>query len=161
VVYLLFLHLETCEEDEGKFVCQQCDSIFCEKCFDVSHRSEKKKLHEKKEMDDVFVSQKCPKHENKKLDLFCVKDKVKICSLCLDDHQSHEVITIKKAIAIIKTEIQNTNFKEIMEKKKELSDLEVKKLLKIDNLESIQKISNSIKREKDFDKILEWRFFGR
>jgi hypothetical protein len=40
-----------------------------------------------------------------------------------------------------------------------LSDLEVKKLLKIDNLESIQKISNSIKRKKDFDKILEWRFF--
>jgi hypothetical protein len=74
------------------------DYIFCEKCFDVSHLSEKKKTHEKKEMDEIFVSQKCPKHENKKLDLFCVKDKVNICSLCLDDHQSHEVITIKKAL---------------------------------------------------------------
>jgi hypothetical protein len=112
VVYLLFLHLETCEEDEGKFVCQQCDSIFCEKCFDVSHRSEKNKTHEKKEMDEIFVSQKCPKHEKEKLDLFCVKDEVKICSLCLDDHQSHEVITIKKAITII----QNTNFQEIYSK---------------------------------------------
>jgi transcription initiation factor TFIIIB Brf1 subunit/transcription initiation factor TFIIB len=172
VVYLLFL--ETCEENEGMFICQQCDSIFCEKCFDFTHRSEKKKTHVKKEVDENFVSQKCPKHENKKLDLFCVKDKVEICSLCLDDHQSHEVITISKACKLYKSEIQNTNFqeiyskletelkqidKEIMEKKKELSDLEVKKLLKIDNLESIQKISNSIIREKDFDKILEWRLF--
>jgi hypothetical protein len=49
--------------------------------------------------------------------------------------------------------------KEIMKKKKEISDLEVKKLLKVNHLESIQKISNSIKREEDFEKILEWRLF--
>jgi hypothetical protein len=46
-----------------------------------------------------------------------------------------------------------------MRKKKEISDLEVKKLLKINYLESVQNISNFIKREEDFDKILEWRFF--
>jgi hypothetical protein len=174
VVFCSFLILEICEEDAGMFFCQQCDSIFCEKCFDVSHRSEKKKTHEKKEMDENFVSQKCPKHEKEKLNLFCVKDEVKICSLCLSDHISHVIVPIKQAITLFRSEIQNKNFqeiysklenelkqidKEIMKKKKEISDLEVKKLLKVNHLESIQKISNSIKREEDFEKILEWRLF--
>jgi hypothetical protein len=113
VVKKILKNLEQCEEDEGKFICQQCDSIFCEKCFEVLHRSEKKKLHEKKEIQENFVSQKCPKHENKKLDLFCLKDEEKCCSLCLDDHQSHEVISISKACELFKSEIQNKNFKEI------------------------------------------------
>jgi transcription initiation factor TFIIIB Brf1 subunit/transcription initiation factor TFIIB len=174
VSFISFLISETCDEDAGMFVCQQCDSVFCEKCFDVSHRSEKKKLHEKKEVDENFVSQKCPKHENKRLELFCVKDEVKCCSLCLSDHISHVVVPITQAITLFKSEIQNKNFKEIyskletelkqidkeiMTKKKELSELEVKKLLKVNHLESVQKISNSIKREEDLDKILEWRFF--
>jgi transcription initiation factor TFIIIB Brf1 subunit/transcription initiation factor TFIIB len=172
-LFIIFT-LETCEENEGMFICQQCGSIFCEKCFDFTHRSEKKKLHEKKEMDENFVSQKCPKHENKRLELFCVKDEVKCCSLCLSDHISHVVVPITQAITLFRSEIQNKNFKEIyskletelkqidkeiMTKKKELSELEVKKLLKVNHLESVQKISNSIKREEDFDKILEWRFF--
>jgi hypothetical protein len=124
------------------------------------HWSEKKKLHEKKEIEENFVSQKCPKHEKEKLNLFCVKDEVKICSLCLGDHISHVVVPIKQAITLFRSEIQNKNFKEIysklenelkqidkkiLKKKKELSDLEVKKLLKVNHLESIQKISNSFK----------------
>jgi hypothetical protein len=138
------------------------------------HWSEKKKLHEKKEIEESFVSQKCPKHEKEKLNLFCVKDEVKCCSLCLSDHISHVVVPITQAITLFRSEIQNKNFKEIyskletelkqidkeiMTKKKEISDLEVKKLLKVYHLESVQNISNSIKREEDFDKILEWRSF--
>jgi hypothetical protein len=162
-----FLHVETCEEDEGKFVCQQCDSLFCDTCFDVSHRSGKKKKHEKKQVEESFISKKCPKHENKKLDLFCLKDEVKCCSLCLDDHKFHEVITVSNATKLYKSELFEFDFKKSLTSlKKKINQIEQEIILKKKELseqklffDSFQKISDSIVQEEDVDKILEWRFF--
>jgi hypothetical protein len=169
VLNYFFKNSEQCEEDSAKFICQQCDSIFCEKCFEVLHRSEKKKTHQKKELKEDFIPQKCSKHENKKLDFFCFDDKVKCCSLCLlYDHQNHKVIPISEATKIFKTKLSEMNFKEIYSdfekdmkeidkeitfKQKEIVDLQTKKQNKVDLLESVQKISNSIKQEENVDQI--------
>jgi alpha-tubulin suppressor-like RCC1 family protein len=48
---------------------------------------------------------------------------------------------------------------EITLKKNELSKLEQKRQKENQLLDSIQKISDSIKQEKEFDKIFEWRSF--
>jgi hypothetical protein len=175
MVILFDLNKETCDEESAKFICQQCDSIFCEKCFDFSHRSEKKKTHEKKEFKKDFISQKCSKHENKKLDFFCLNEKVKCCSLCLiSDHQNHKVEQLSEATKKFKARISEMDFKEIYSdlekemkgidkeitlKQKELLDLQVEKQQKVDLLDSVQKISASIKQEEDVDKIIEWSLY--
>jgi transcription initiation factor TFIIIB Brf1 subunit/transcription initiation factor TFIIB len=167
VSFISFLISEICDEEEGKFICRQCDSIFCEKCFDFTHRSEKKKLHEKKEIEENFISQNCPRHENKKLELFCVKDEVKCCSLCLDDHKFHEVITLSNATKLYKSELLEFDFqKSLTSLKKKINQIEQEIILKKKELseknlilDSFQKISDSIVQEEDVDKILEWRFF--
>jgi alpha-tubulin suppressor-like RCC1 family protein len=99
---------------------------------------------------------------------------VKCCSLCLEDHQFHDLVTISKATILLKNEILDFNFKkhftnlklnidhldkEITLKKKELIELEDKRKNESLILDSIQKISDSIKQEKEVDKILEWRSF--
>jgi hypothetical protein len=83
VVTKFFFNSEQCEVETGKIFCKQCDSIFCGNCFEFLHRSEKKKKHEKKTIEGEFISQKCSKHENQKLNFFCMEEKVKCCSLCL------------------------------------------------------------------------------
>jgi alpha-tubulin suppressor-like RCC1 family protein len=127
-------------------------------------------------LEENFIPQKCSKHENKKLDLFCVKDEVKCCSLCLtSDHKFHDVIPISETANYYKSKIlEVVDFqkiystfeeemkemdKEISFKKKELSDLENKKQQKIDIFESVQKISNSIKKEQNVEKIMQWNLF--
>jgi hypothetical protein len=184
--FFIFKNSEQCEEDAAKFICQQCDSIFCEKCFEVLHRSEKKKKHEKKEIKKDFIPQKCTKHENKKLNFFCLDENVKCCSLCLlYEHKNHDVVPISEATKNFKTRISEIDFmtinsnlekemkeidKEITSKQKELLEYQAKikneilnltqkKQQKVELLESIQKISDSIKREEDIDRIIEWNIY--
>jgi hypothetical protein len=167
--------IDTCEEECAKLFCQQCESIFCLKCFEFTHRSEKKKNHEKKQIEEDFIPQKCFKHENKKMDFFCVDDKVKCCSLCLiSDHKYHNVISISEAKKEFKQKICNMNFKnlfsnfenkmkkldkEIILKQKELTDLQLKKTQNVEIFESVRIISNSIHREEDVDKIIDWNLY--
>jgi hypothetical protein len=141
----------------------------------VLHRSEKKKTHQKKELKEDFIPQKCPKHENKKLDFFCLNEKVKCCSLCLiSDHQNHKVEQLSEATKKFKMKLSEMNFKEIFSdfekdmkeidkeitfKQKEIVDLQTKKQNKVDLLESVQKISNSIQQEENVDKIIEWGLY--
>jgi hypothetical protein len=146
----------------------------CEKCFDFSHRSEKKKFHEKKEIKENFIQQKCMKHD-KKLEFFCVKDETKCCSHCLiSDHEFHDVVPLSEAKYNLKTEISYVNFngissnikkdidqfdKEIIFIKMKLTELELKRKLKVDVLGSIQNISNSFNNVDDIDTLIEWKSF--
>jgi hypothetical protein len=171
-----FLNLtqDFCDELSGKLFCKECDAVFCGKCFEFSHKSEKKKNHTKKEIEENFNPQKCSKHENKKLDLFCVDEMVKCCILCLKDHEYHKIVSISDAKKLYQKEISNFDFKgiysnfeneikeidkKIISKKKELSELELIKQQKVNILNSAQNISNSFKREDNIDTLIEWKSF--
>jgi hypothetical protein len=139
------------------------------------HGSEKKKPHNKKELKEAFILQKCLKHKNKKLEFFCVEDESKCCSHCLiSDHEFHNIIPLSEAKQNLKTEISNVNFtqihtnlkldihhfdNQIFLKKKELLDLESNKKSKVDILNSVQKIYESFESEEVIDTLISWKSF--
>ena len=68
-----------CDTTDAICLCFQCMSYYCDSCYKLSHKSERKKVH-KKEKIDYFapIDIKCPEHELYPMDLFCVDEKGKI-----------------------------------------------------------------------------------
>ena len=62
-------------------LCFDCYNYYCDSCFKFVH--EKRKLNHKKDKIDPYlpIDFKCPKHQRRLLDLFCIEEKGKIILL--------------------------------------------------------------------------------
>ena len=62
--------------NDATCLCYKCMSYFCDSCFNIAHKNEKRKSH-KKEKIDYFIpmDMKCPEHKLIPLNLFCIVEK--------------------------------------------------------------------------------------
>ena len=58
-------------------LCYRCLEYYCDSCYYIAHKSEKRKNH-KKEKIDYYVPKdmKCPEHNLIPINLFCIEEKV-------------------------------------------------------------------------------------
>jgi hypothetical protein len=151
----------------------------CEHCFDFFHQSEKRKGHQTKLIQNKsFTPQLCSKHNQNK-EFFCLKEKVRVCSICANnDHKTHEIVTLKEAAFLAKQKLGPLNYNKIKLKFKEdlnffeeQIDKERKKFdhwmeesmehmkTKMDEYELLEKIAKNIEREENYDHLIDWRIF--
>ena len=70
--------IKECENciEKATCLCYGCMAYYCDSCFTLSHKKEKKKSH-KKEKIDYFIPMdtKCREHNLVPINLFCVDEK--------------------------------------------------------------------------------------
>jgi len=96
------------EENEATHYCLDCQDYFCEGCVKV-HQKIKTTIEEMKDEDQINVISSssqcyCQIHQQKEIDLFCDDSKEPICSLCIDKHPSHKMLSL---LSIMKNEKQS------------------------------------------------------
>lgn len=90
-----------CEIQTTK-LCQQCNTIICEQCFDKSHKSFVVfKTHILKEIQAQKISNNCMIHFGKFLDYYCRDCKKSVCLDCLmvgseKSCKKHDIVLISE-----------------------------------------------------------------
>lgn len=92
---------DNCHQVEALWQCDECQSNFCNLCFDQVHKKMRsKKKHEVRkifaELYNTMVQKGCLDHKNKSVEFYCEKDDKLTCSHCMliGDHIGHEVKTL-------------------------------------------------------------------
>lgn len=62
--------------EKATCLCYKCFTHFCDSCFNLAHRNEKRKSHKKEKIDYFIpINMKCKQHNLVPINLFCVDDK--------------------------------------------------------------------------------------
>jgi hypothetical protein len=57
-------------------ICFKCMNYYCDSCFNICHKDEKIKNHEKEKIDELInIEVRCSLHELVPMNLFCLDDK--------------------------------------------------------------------------------------
>ena len=98
------------EENEATSFCLDCQDYFCEFCSKTHQKAKMSKNHQlipiEKMKDENQIKSitksnpqiYCQIHQQKELELFCEDCKLTICSLCVDKHLSHKILTLSSTI---------------------------------------------------------------
>ena len=140
-----------CQTKENlNWKCIVCKEILCDGC--KSRHSEGKKLCHHKVLakseihlePDMIAAFMCGNHEQEEFIMFCQKDNVPICRLCMiDEHQGHSIVKIADAADSMREEInvemRNTDDKldkEQLSHQKEMSKVRSEVAGFLDDVES-------------------------
>ena len=70
-----FKQCEICKADATS-LCLECISYFCDACFKYIHDKKENNNHKKEKIDYfVPIDTKCPDHQKRIIDLFCIDEK--------------------------------------------------------------------------------------
>ncbi|EFC38454.1 predicted protein [Naegleria gruberi] len=92
-----------CETTLATCQCETCKFILCGECFASIHDQKLLSSHKKADLrpgNYIPINEKCMKH-GKDLDLFCMNDNEKVCSLCAisETHKNHQCIPVNEHIS--------------------------------------------------------------
>ena len=92
-----------CETTLATCQCETCKFILCGECFASIHDQKLLSSHKKADLrpgNYIPINGKCMKH-GKDLDLFCMNDNEKVCSLCAisETHKNHQCIPVNEHIS--------------------------------------------------------------
>jgi len=164
-----------CQSDPADLMCNSCPSIiyFCDTCFAFLHKSGPNKSHIPGQISDLNLKEKadlkvkldeeinnCTNHKSRKLEYFCEKCSILICSDCLiSRHKGHDAVKvedkekeIRKRIEIDKRNCEEINMKickimgKIQDKKSEIS--QVLFLLQEDSIKLIERLQEALTKKK-------------
>ncbi|KAJ6248392.1 tripartite motif-containing protein [Anaeramoeba flamelloides] len=135
--------------------CPDCGENQCEECSSV-HKIRRYKNHvrtdPKPKTKDIFGTEKCPIHQNCKLNRYCKNCQKLICDKCSSEHSNHETISFDQPMDFYKELINkqkkftqnhyqriNENFEQLNYSEKQIKAQKEKILKKISKFYSDQK----------------------
>ena len=133
---------EVCDSNKAATYCKDCTTthLYCETCFEISHKSDRKKAHAKEPIasSDIPKEDKsliCPTHPKEVLKYACLDCGVLICGDCMaiGEHKGHMGGTPQNAI-----KVWSEKFKE------DIKDNELQSIK-----EGIEKASKNIQKRLD------------
>jgi hypothetical protein len=109
---------EHCEEKFQTVACQECEEIFCDDCFTLSHQTKKKKSHKPTPLQlQVYIPSKCSKHPKQICEFYCLEENEKICYQCIhESHKNHKYQDIQSAATLAKSKIDVGFLKDVKNK---------------------------------------------
>jgi len=95
---------DRCEKVTAEWVCNKCDSCYCDDCFGTIHIG-KLKSHEKTSTTaaDQVKKHYCSNHPTSEIEFYCKQCNVLTCAKCgiVDAYKNHEHVTIAEYLAKI------------------------------------------------------------
>lgn len=110
-----FVQCEECEENPAKYVCKTCPGQLCKEC---KTKHEKRKISKNHKI-TLFSTQNtefadllyCPKHKEKKLECFCGRCKIPICTECIIvSHNGHKIQKFRAVFKEVRDNLQKKKY---------------------------------------------------